>query len=160
MSRPALVTALAASLVCATALSGCLTPHVKPALSQAVVQARAGAGAKPAACPAGDLATISPLVLGFGFDEATVAEMDHKSLAAAALWLTCNPHVEVTIAPDADRHGDAAHLDDLARRRGQAVLDELRSLGAKDAVIHLLPRAAADPVSAPHLLISAKGRGW
>jgi peptidoglycan-associated lipoprotein len=157
--RPA-ISALAVSLICAAALSGCLTPHVKPVLSQAVIQARAGASAKPAACPSSDLSTISPVEVAFGFDEATVPEAGHRLLEAAARWLVCNPHVEVVIQPDADNHGDAAHLADLAQRRGQAVMDELRTLGAKDAVMRLLPRGGADPVSAPHLVISAKGRGW
>ncbi len=160
MSRRALFPALAVSLISAAALSACLTPHVKPTLSQAVVEARAAAAAKPAACPSSDVSTISPVEVGFGFDEATVPEAAHKRLAAAAQWLVCNPHVEAVIQPDADRHGDAAHQNDLAQRRGQAVVDALRSLGARDAVIRLLPRGGADPVTAPHLLISAKGRGW
>jgi outer membrane protein OmpA-like peptidoglycan-associated protein len=160
MSRTALISVLASSLVSAAALSGCLTPHAKPTLSQAVVQARAGAGAKPAACPSSDVSTVSPLEVAFGFDEATVPEVGHKRLADAARWLACNPQVEVVIRPDADRHGDAAHQNDLAQHRAQAVSADLRSLGAKDAVIHMLARGAADPVSAPHMVIAAKGRGW
>jgi outer membrane protein OmpA-like peptidoglycan-associated protein len=160
MSSRAPLPALAASLACAAALSGCLTPHVKPTLSQAVVQARAGVGAKPTTCPAGDLATLSPLEMGFGFDDPALTEADHSRLGGAARWLACHPHVEVVIRPDADRHGDAPHQDGLAQRRGQAVVDELRNLGARDAVIDLLARGAPDPVTAPHLVISAKGRGW
>jgi outer membrane protein OmpA-like peptidoglycan-associated protein len=160
MSSRALISALAVSLISAAALSGRLTPHVKPTLSQAVVEARAGAGAKPAACPSSDLGAISPVEVAFGFDEATLPEVAHKRLAAAARWLACNPRVEAVVSPEADRHGDAAHMNDLAQRRGQAVVDELRSLGARDTVIRLLARGGADPVSAPHLVISAKGRGW
>ena len=160
MSSRTLFPVLATSLIAATALSGCLTPHVQPALSQAVVQARAGAGAKTSACPSSDLATISPVEVAFGFDEATVPEPGHIALADAAKWLTCNPRAEAVIQPDADNHGDAAHLTDLASRRAQAVQDELRSLGAKDTAIRILARGAPDPVSAPHLVISAKGRGW
>jgi outer membrane protein OmpA-like peptidoglycan-associated protein len=160
MSRRAPIFALAASLACAVALAGCLTPHVKPALSQAVVQARAGAGQKAAACPAEALATVSPVEVGFGFDDATVSEVGRQRLAAAARWLACNPKVPVVIAPNADRHGDAAHQSDLASRRAEAVTAELRSQGAKDAVIQTLARGAPDPVTAPHLLITAKGRGW
>ncbi len=66
----------------------------------------------------------------------------------------------MVIKPDADNHGEPAHLNDLAQRRGKAVADQLRSLGATAAVLHLLPRDAADPVTAPHLLINATGRGW
>jgi outer membrane protein OmpA-like peptidoglycan-associated protein len=160
MTPRARISALAVSLVCATALSACLTPHVKPTLSQAVVQARAAAGAKPPACPSSDVSTISPVEVAFGFDEATVPEVGHRRLAAAATWLTCNPRVPVVIRPEADRHGDAVHQNDLAGRRAQAILDELRSLGAKDAVIQILARDAPDPVSAAHLAIVAKGRGW
>jgi outer membrane protein OmpA-like peptidoglycan-associated protein len=160
MSLRTVISALAATLVSAAALTGCLTPKVQPALSQAVVQARAGAGAKSAACPSSDLGAISPLEVAFGFDEATVPEVGHTRLAAAARWLACNPRVQVVIAPTADRHGDAAHQSDLASRRAQAVEGELRSQGAKDAVIQTLAAGAPDPVSAPHLLINAKGRGW
>jgi outer membrane protein OmpA-like peptidoglycan-associated protein len=160
MSSRAPISALAAGLICAAALTGCMTPHVQPALSQAVVQARAGAGQKPAACPADALPDISPVDVGFGFDDAAVSEVGRQRLAVAAHWLTCNPKVPVVIAPNADRHGDAAHQTDLASRRAQAVIDELRSQGARDALIQTLARGAADPVTAPHLLITATGRGW
>jgi len=160
MSFRTQITAFAASFACAAALAGCMTPHVQPALSQAVVQARAGAGQTPAACPADDLATLSPLDVGFGFDDAAVSEVGRQRLAGAARWLACHPGIQVVIAPNADRHGDAAHQTDLASRRAQAVADELRSQGAREAVIQTLARGAADPVSAPHLLITAKGRGW
>jgi outer membrane protein OmpA-like peptidoglycan-associated protein len=141
-------------------LAGCLTPHVKPAPSKAVAQAEAGAGKMASACPAGDLASISPVDVGFGFDEATVPEAGHRKLEAAARWLKCNPQAPVVIQPDADNHGDAAHLQDLAQRRAEAVSLELRQLGATASVIHMLKRGAADPVSGPHLVISATGRGW
>ena len=160
MSLRAQISALALSLACAATLAGCMTPHVQPALSQAVVQARAGAGHEPAACPADDLATLSPLDIGFGFDDAAVSEVGRQRLAIAAHWLACHPGIQVVIAPNADRHGDAAHQNDLASRRAQAVVSELRGQGARDAVIQTLARGAADPVGAPHLLVTAKGRGW
>jgi outer membrane protein OmpA-like peptidoglycan-associated protein len=150
---------LATALLCAS-LSGCLTPHIKPAPSQAILQARAARGAKPVACAPGGLETISPLDTNFPFDDATLSELGQQRLAAAAKWLACNPGVEVVIKPDADNHGDAAHLNDLAQRRAKAVEGELRSLGATAAILHLLPRNGADPVAAPHLLINATGRGW
>ena len=160
MTLRTLLPSLAAGLVCAGALSGCLTQHVKPPPSQAIVQARARRDAKPAACAPGGLETISPLDASFPFDDATVSELGQQRLAAAARWLGCNPGVEVVIKPDADSHGDAAHLNDLAQRRAKAVESQLRSLGAGAAVIRLLPRDGADPVTAPHLLINATGRGW
>jgi outer membrane protein OmpA-like peptidoglycan-associated protein len=154
-----LPSALAAALISAS-LSGCLTQRLKAPPSQAILQARAAHGAKPAACAPGGLETISPLDASFAFDDATVSELGRQRLAAAAQWLGCNPGVEVVIKPDADSHGDAAHLNDLAQSRAKAVEGELRSLGATAAVLHLLPRNGADPVTAPHLLINATGRGW
>jgi outer membrane protein OmpA-like peptidoglycan-associated protein len=160
MSSRALIPSLAVSLIFATGLSGCLTPQVQPTPSQAVVQARSAAGAKPAACTGVELASISPVDMAFGFDDATISEAGQKRLAQAAAWLGCNPGIEVVIIPDADSHGDAAHLSDLAGRRAQAAAAQLRVLGAKDAVIRLLARGAADPVTAPHLVVNAQGRGW
>jgi outer membrane protein OmpA-like peptidoglycan-associated protein len=160
MSSPARIFALIVTLACASALSGCLTPRVQPPVSQAVAQARAGAGAKPAACAAAPLETVSPTVVGFAFDEATIPEAGQAPLAAAARWLACNPGVEVVILPDADNHGDAAHLNDLAQRRAQAVAERLRTLGATAATLRILPRRAPDPVTTPHLVINAQGRGW
>jgi outer membrane protein OmpA-like peptidoglycan-associated protein len=129
-------------------------------LSQAVVQARSGASTKTAACTGADLASVSPVDMSFGFDEATLSETGQKGLSQAAAWLVCNPHTEVVIVPDADNHGDAAHLNDLAQRRAKAAAEQLRALGAKDAVIRILSRGAADPVTTPHLVINAQGRGW
>lgn len=160
MSPSAPTYAIAAALACATALAACTTPHVKPTLSKAVVEARAGAGAKATACPSSDLGAVSPVEVGFGFDEATIPEVAHKRLAAAARWLACNPRVEVVVAATADRHGDAAHQSDLASRRARAVVDDLRNQGAMEAVIRTLAPGAPDPVTAPHLVINAKGRGW
>ena len=151
---------VAAGLLCAAALAGCLTPHLKPPPSQAIVQARAASAAGPAACATGGLETISPVDLSFPFEEATLSEVGQQHLAQAAQWLGCNPGVEVVIKPDADNHGEPAHLNDLAQHRAQAVADQLRSQGATAAVLHLLPRDGADPVTAPHLLINATGRGW
>ena len=152
--------AFAATLLCAVALSSCLTPAARPQPSPAVLQARAAAGHKAAACKPGGLEAISPVDVGFGFDDAEVSETGQTRLAAAAAWLACNPGVEVVISPDADNHGDAAHLADLAQRRAKAVEARLRSLGATAAVIRLLPRGGADPVTAPHLVVNAQGRGW
>ena len=154
------VSALAVSLFCATTLSGCLTPRLQPAPSKAIVDARARAGAKAGACPTEGLEAVSPLNVGFAFDDAAVTEMGHNRLTTAAKWLACNPTIEVVIQPDADHHGAPAHLNELAQQRGQAVMSQLRMLGATGNVIHLLPRDGKDPVTAPHLLIVAEGRGW
>ena len=150
----------AATALCAVTLCACLTPHVKPPVSQAVLDARARAGAKAPACPAGGPETVSPVDVSFGFDDATISEVGLQRLAAAAKWLVCNPKVEAVVLPDADNHGDAAHLADLSQRRAQAVLDQLRADGAKASVIRVLTRGAADPLTAPHVVVNAQGRGW
>jgi outer membrane protein OmpA-like peptidoglycan-associated protein len=144
----------------AVTLSGCLTPRVTPRPSAAIVTARKGAGAKPAACQLGDLARVSPTVATFPFDDATIDETGNRRLAAAAAWLNCNPGVPVVVAPTADNHGTAQHQKDLAVSRAQAVTAALRALGARSAVIHALALGGADPVSGPHLIVQADGRGW
>jgi outer membrane protein OmpA-like peptidoglycan-associated protein len=160
MSSRTLLPTLTAGLLCAASLTGCLTQHVKPPPSPAILQARASGTAKPGACAPGGLEAISPIEMSFAFNDATISEVGQKRLAAAARWLGCNPGVEVVIKPDGDNHGDAAHLNDLAQQRAKAVSEQLRTLGATAAVIHMLSRNAADPVAAPHLLINAIGRGW
>ena len=156
MSRlPLLVLALAAP-----ALAGCLTPAARPTPSAAIVAARQGVGAKLAACPSGDLSTLSPLVATFPFDEPALDQQGRERLQQAAVWLNCHPGVPVSILPTADKHGDAAHMRDLASARAQAVQDGLRAAGAKSAVIHIAAAGAPDPLTGPHLLIQADGRGW
>jgi outer membrane protein OmpA-like peptidoglycan-associated protein len=160
MSRYALPRALAISLVCATALSGCLTKPVKQAPSQAILQTRARVGAKPAACTGEDLASISPMEAGFGFEETQLSDAAQQMVAKAAAWLKCNPGVEVVILPAADSHGTPAHQQELAQTRAKAVVDQLRAMGATQAVIRTVAVGGADPLTAPHLVISARGRGW
>ncbi len=149
-----------AVLLSSAALSACLTPHVRPAPSRAVVQARANRDIKPAPCTPSDVSTVSPVMVGFGFDEAVVGEAANDRLRVAARWLVCNPGVETVILPTADGRGDKAHLDDLASHRAQATVDALRTLGATNAVLHIVPRGGEDPVKTPHLVIQASGRGW
>lgn len=158
--RPTAFPALAASLACAAALSGCLTHHAKPTPSAAVLQARAGEGKTASACTGAKLETVSPTEVGFGFQETTLGEVAQQRVAKAAAWLKCNPGVEVVIQPFADSHGAPAQQQALAAGRGKAVVDQLRAQGATEAVIRTLPMGAADPVTAPHLLIVARGRGW
>ncbi len=166
MSRYALLrahrptSALTVSIVCALALTGCLTQRVKPAPSQAVLQTRAREGAKPAACTGEDLASVSPIDAGFGFEETQLGDAALQRVVKAAAWLNCNPGVEVVILPAADSHGTPAHQQELAQARAKAVVDQLRTLGATQAVIRTMAVGAADPVTAPHLVILARGRGW
>jgi outer membrane protein OmpA-like peptidoglycan-associated protein len=160
MSRLTLPLRLTILALAVPALAGCLTPTAKPAPSAAIVAARQGIGARPAGCPAGALATISPLVATFPFDEAALDQEGRARLRTAADWLTCNAGVPVSILPTADNHGDAAHKLALASARGQAVLDALRAAGAKTAVVHIAAPGATDPLTGPHLVIQADGRGW
>ena len=147
-------------LVACLSLAGCLTPKVQPPPSAAILAARAALNAKPATCQPGGLDALSPLLVGFPYDEAQMPEAGTKRLTEAARWLSCNPGTEVVILPSADGRGDAAHMEALATKRAQATLETLRSLGAASAVIHILARNATDPVSTPHLVIQAAGRGW
>ncbi|WP_372785780.1 OmpA family protein [Phenylobacterium sp.] len=152
--------ALAAGLICVLALAGCTTPRMKPSPSPAVLETRARIGAKPAVCSGGPLASVSPIDVGFGFDETEIGDAARQNLVKAAAWLTCNPGVEVVILPKGDNHGTPAHRQELAEGRAKAVVDQLRALGATQAVIRSLAAGAVDPVTAPHLVISARGRGW
>lgn len=154
--RLSIILALSAA---AAGLGGCLAQHVNPPLSHAVVDARAAA-TRPAVCTPGGLEALSPVQVGFPYDDATMPEAGQKRLAAVAAWLKCNPGVEATIVPSADSHGDAAHLTDLAARRAQATVEMLRTLGANAVILHVTARDGADPVTGPHLLIKADGRGW
>ena len=54
-------------------LSACLTEHVQPTLSTAVVEARTAAQAKPPACVAGGLDQVSPVDAAFGFDDTQIS---------------------------------------------------------------------------------------
>lgn len=159
MIRPAHLQALAAGLACAAALSGCLTPRVKPTPSAAVIQARAAEGSKANACALGDLASVSPINVAFGFGETKLDNLALRRVAKAADWLKCNAGVEVVILPAADAHGTAAQQQDLASVRAKAVVDQLRALGAQP-VIRILAAGKPDPVTTPHLVIEAQGRGW
>ena len=148
------------ALLCVPALAGCLTPRARPIPSPAVLESRAHVGAKVPACPTGDLAEIFPVTVTFGFDDARISDAGQTRLADAAAWLSCHAGVEVVIRPTADNHGTAEHRQDLAARRAQAVLDQLRALGDTASVVRRLAFGAPDPVTAPHLLIQAEGRGW
>ena len=151
---------LAVSLLCAATLGGCLTQQVKPTPSQAVLQTRARQGATAAACAVGDLSSVSPVEVGFGFEETQLGDASRQKLEIAAAWLKCNPGVRVVIRPAADNHGTAAKQREIAQARAKTVLDQLRALGATEAVVQTLAMGAPDPVSGPHLLIEARGRGW
>jgi outer membrane protein OmpA-like peptidoglycan-associated protein len=160
MQHRPLFSGLAVAVLCAAGLSACLTPHIQPPASTAIVQARAAARTKPAACMPGGLDQVSPVDAVFAFDASEISPQGGQRLAIAARWLTCNPGVETVILTDGDNHGADAHLDALANARGKAVADRLRELGATAGTLRILSRGGADPVTTPHLVIHATGRGW
>ena len=159
MQRSALSALLALSFA-GLALTGCLTPREKVAPSAAVLAARAGAGAKSDACRGVDLASVSPALATFPFDKAELDDVGTERVTAVAGWLACHPATEVVVIPGSDGHGDAAHQNDLASRRASAVTTALRGLGAKQAVVRQVALGAPDPLTGPHVLIRAIGRGW
>src|SRR6266545_1468130 len=108
-------------LAAAGALAGCMTPRVKPQLSQAVIDARAHRDAPgAAACPQDPLTTVAPVLVGFAFDESELTEAMRLPLAAPAQWLVCHPTTAAVIKPDADSHGSEAEQDALAQRRAES----------------------------------------
>jgi outer membrane protein OmpA-like peptidoglycan-associated protein len=150
----------ALSLLMLASLGGCLTPQAKTQTSQAVLEARARRHAPPVAgCPQVPLAQVSPVTVGFAFDDATLPDLTASPLLEAAHWLTCNASVAVVIKPDSDPQGAAAQKDALALRRAQAVQGYLTSQGVAPARIRLLARDAAEPAG-EHLLVLAEGRRW
>lgn len=152
---PVLVTLAACSL-----LSGCMTPHVQPKASEAIVEARSHRDNEDAAaCPQTKLSEASPVLAGFPFDESNLADWLKQELAEPVHWLSCHPTVAVVIKPDADGHGTAAEQDAIARSRGAAVRDYLAAQGIAAARIRVLERSQAEPAG-EHFLIRAEGRRW
>jgi outer membrane protein OmpA-like peptidoglycan-associated protein len=153
---------LAAALIALAAplaLSACLTPKAKAPASAAVLEARKGVGQKVVPCQATPLADVSPAMASFPFDDSVLDAEGQRAVRGVAAYLACHPQTPVVVSSSADKHGDDAHQKDLAGRRGQAVLAALRADGSQ-AVVRMLAPGAADPVSGPHIVISAAGRGW
>lgn len=150
------------ALVCmgTAALAACTTPHVKPKLSQAVIDARAhrDAPATPA-CPDTPLNTLSPMMVGFGFGESEMTEGLGLPLVEPARWLACHPATVAVIKPDADTHGSDAEQDALALRRAEGVRTFLAGHGVAATRIRILRRNEAAP-GGPIFLIRAEGRRW
>jgi peptidoglycan-associated lipoprotein len=157
VSRPR----LALACLAAAALAGCATtPHVEVPTSQAVLEARELSKAPPPPdCPEAALDTVSPTMVGFPFDEATVGEAESLPLVGATKWLACHPATLVVIRPEGDAHGTVAQQDTLARARADAVRDYLTTQGVAAGRIRTLGRAQAEP-GGEHFLIRAEGRRW
>jgi outer membrane protein OmpA-like peptidoglycan-associated protein len=155
---------LAAALLALTfaPLGGCLTNTAKPQVSQAVMDARAHVhvpSADPCAAQQTPLDQVSPVTVGFAFNDAAMPELAGHPLVSATHWLVCHPAMRVVIKPDSDTLGTPADRDALARRRGQAVYAYLTSQRVAPPRINVLPRGAAEP-SGEHLLVLAEGRRW
>jgi peptidoglycan-associated lipoprotein len=152
---------LAAALLTAVALSGCMTPHIHPGISQAVLDARAHrTTAQAAACDETGLGDISPVFAGFGFRAADLGSTSQQKLDRAARWLSCHPTVQVVITADADKHGTPAEQRSLADQRGKAAWDYLVAQGVSAQRLRILPFGQQDTASPPHMLIQAQGQGW
>jgi outer membrane protein OmpA-like peptidoglycan-associated protein len=147
-------------LAAAGALAGCMTPHVRPQLSQAVIDARAHRDTPVAqACPPDALSAVSPVMVGFAFDDSEVTESMRLPLAAPAKWLACHPATPAVIKPDADSHGADADQDALAKARAEGVRAYFVSQGVAADRITILRRGATEPAGAV-FLIRAEGRRW
>lgn len=156
-ARPRLVLV---GLVAALGLAGCTTPRAKPALSAAVADARAHRNApRGPTCAQEPLAAVSPVTIGFAFNEAELTDSMARALTEAGGWLACHPEAAATVLPDADGHGSEADQDGLARRRADAVKSYLVRAGVAAERVQILGRAAAPP-TAEVFLIRAEGRRW
>lgn len=152
----AAVPALAAAL----ALTGCLTPHSRPQVSQAVLDARAKRNLHaPTPCQSLPLSGVSPVSVGFAFEEGKLGPITRPNLDPAVEWLACHPAALAVIKPDSDNHGTEAEQNALARDRGQAVAAYLQQHGIAAGRVRLLTRTEAEPPG-EHLLILAEGRRW
>jgi outer membrane protein OmpA-like peptidoglycan-associated protein len=144
----------------AAALTGCITPQVKPKESQAVLDARAHRDVPaPPSCAEQPLSAVSPALLGFGFNAAAFDPTMKGPLDAAVRWLGCHPGVPVAISAESDGHGPAAEQDQLARRRAEVARDYLTGQGIAADRIRLLARGAAAP-GGEVFTINAQGRRW
>jgi outer membrane protein OmpA-like peptidoglycan-associated protein len=150
----------AAWLAAAAALAGCTTPQIQPQASQAVAEIRARREAQPPApCPQTQLNSVSPVTVGFAFNDTELTEAMSQPLVDSARWITCHPAVRVVIKPDSDTHGTEAEQDTLARRRAERVRDYLTRHGVAADRVEILPRGQTAPAG-DIFLVSAEGRRW
>ena len=147
-------------LIAAFGLAGCLTKTVEPELSEAVIEARARRNAPaPPPCPTEPVTAVSPITVGFAFNDNELTQAMSRSLDRPAQWLACHPGVPAVIRPDSDGHGAPAEQDALAKRRAEAVRAYLIAKGLPAERIRILGRAAAEP-EGETVLIRAEGRRW
>ncbi|CAN7269297.1 OmpA family protein [Phenylobacterium sp. LjRoot219] len=151
---------VAAWLAAAVVLAGCTTSEIQPQPSQAVaeVHARRATAAGPV-CPQTPLNAVSPVMVGFAFNDTDLTEAMSQPLIDSAQWIACHPAIRVVIKPDSDTHGTPADQDSLARRRAERVRDYLTTHGVAADRIQILPRGQAAPVG-EIVLVNAEGRRW
>jgi peptidoglycan-associated lipoprotein len=160
MPHPVRTCLVLALLTAASGLSGCTTPRAEPQASQAVLDARARRNAPAAAtCPQDPVSSVSPVTIGFAFNESELTEAMSRQLAAPARWLTCHPAVAAVVRPDADGHGTDAEQDALARKRAEVVRSYLAARGVAADRIRILARAGAEPTGEV-VVVRAEGRRW
>jgi outer membrane protein OmpA-like peptidoglycan-associated protein len=151
---------LALACIGALALPGCMTPRIDPQVSQAVIDARAHRNVPAAAtCPQAPLNTVSPVMIGFGFNETDMTTSMTLPLALPAQWLACHPGTQAVIVPDADTHGTDAEQDALARQRAEHVRNYLTANGVAAQQIRILRRGETPPTG-DLFFIRAEGRRW
>lgn len=146
--------------VAALALAGCTTRRIEPPPSQAVLEARARAQAAKVAPPdrcaaVASFSTTSPLMVPFAYNRSELTEEARRLLDQAAVWLSCNPGVYVTLTAAHDNQGAAQVQKALVEARRTAVQGALTA-GGVDASRLL----AYQPTGGGTLVIDARGRGW
>lgn len=148
-----------ALLLAGLALTGCMTPRIKPAPSPAVVEARASAvqaRAHPASlCASVSLDPAVRLDVPFAYDKDELTETGRDALDQAAAWLICRPAAVAAIVGESDPTGTEERRKAIAAARVAAARTYLTAHGVAAA------RLLADkPASGEFLSIAAKGRGW
>ncbi|WP_091735038.1 OmpA family protein [Phenylobacterium immobile] len=150
---------LAAGLAAALFLNGCMTPRLKPAPSQAVLDARAARDAKAAACA--DITETPLIVATFGFQTAELSETAKLRLDEARHWLTCRTTMTARIEAIADRRGSEADQANLTRQRRSAISAYLVAGGVQPArIVEAEAAASAQPAASDVLVIRGEGQGW
>jgi outer membrane protein OmpA-like peptidoglycan-associated protein len=141
----------------ALALAGCVTPGAKPAVSRAVLDARAHRNVEAAAACA---PLASPVSVGFAFAEPGLNELATPALENAGQQLACHPEAAVLVIGQADLHGTAAEQQALAQVRAEAVAKALRSRGVAPARIQVQAEGTVPAGDARRLVVLAEGRRW
>ena len=145
------------AVLLAAGLCACTTPHVKPTLSAAVVDARAH---RNAAAGVTCNPLTSPLSIGFGFGESTLTELAAPALDDAGRLLTCHPQAGALVVGQADGHGTTQDQHALAAARIQAVVQELQRRGVAAGRLQTQAEGAAPAGDDTRLVILAEGRRW